>query len=74
MTEDEYERGCKEYLVIDDQKRLEFRKADREPGWHTIMKAKARGFSEAGAESSELLRGILKKRPVSFHALFSAYL
>lgn len=52
----------------------EFRKADKEPGWHTIMEAKARGFSEAGAESHEMLRMIIKKRPVNIHALLSAYL
>lgn len=46
----------------------------REPGKHSIMKAKARWFSEAGAESDGMVRMIIKKRPIKIDALLSTYL
>lgn len=48
MTENEYERGCKDYLVIEDPRRLKCSKTQTEPGWPAIATAKARRFSEAG--------------------------
>lgn len=48
---------------------------EREPGKHTVKKAKARGFLEEGAENHEILRKrmIIKKRPFSFYAWLSSY-
>lgn len=48
MTENEYERGCKDHLVVDGRRRLKCSKKQTEPGWPAITTAKARGFSEAG--------------------------
>lgn len=51
-----------------------FRTVEREPGKQTVMKAKARGFQEAGVENHEMLRKrmIIKKRPFSFYVWLSA--
>lgn len=49
---------------------------EREPGKHTVKKAKARGFLEEGADNHEILRKrlIIKKRQFNFYAWLSAYL
>lgn len=66
--------GVKTILWLTAEGDLSVQKSRQSQGGLLLRQPRQEGSQRRGAESYERLRMIIKKRPISFHALLSAYL